>query len=43
MYSDFQGEGCNFFFEENEFFGRVATRELPVYKPQLNLHRIPLR
>jgi hypothetical protein len=26
MYSNFQGEGCNFFFEENEFFGRVATK-----------------
>ena len=23
---EFQREGCNFFFEENEFFGRVATR-----------------
>jgi len=28
MYSNFQGEGCNFFFEENEFFGRVATKGL---------------
>ncbi len=25
MYSNFQGEECNFFFEENEFFIRVAT------------------
>ncbi len=28
MYRNFQVEGCNFFFEENEFFGRVATRDL---------------
>ncbi len=27
MYSNFQGEGCNFFFEEIEFFDRVATRD----------------
>jgi len=27
MYTNFQGEGCNFFFEENEFFGRVATSD----------------
>jgi hypothetical protein len=29
MYSNFQGEGCNFFFEENEFFVRVATKDWP--------------
>jgi len=25
MYSYFQGEGCNFFFEEYQFLVRVAT------------------
>ena len=27
MYSNFQGEGCNIFFEENEFFGKDATKK----------------
>lgn len=26
MYSNFQEEGYNFFFEENEFFVRIATK-----------------
>ena len=28
--------GCNFFFEVNDFFGRVATSDLILYNPQLN-------
>jgi len=43
MYSDFQGEGCNFYFEENEFFGRVATKGTLSNSPILNLHKIPPR
>lgn len=31
MYDKFEGESCNFIFEENEFFGRVATRDLFLY------------
>jgi hypothetical protein len=27
MYCNLQGDGCNLFFKENEFFGRVATRD----------------
>jgi hypothetical protein len=37
MYSDFQGEGCNFLFEENAFFGRVATRDHFLISPPNNL------
>ena len=40
MYSDFQGEACNFFFEEYEFFVRVATKVTLSYNPLLNLHKI---
>jgi hypothetical protein len=43
MYSNFQEEGCNFYFEENEFFGRVATKYPLSYHPLLNLHKIPPR
>jgi hypothetical protein len=43
MYSNFQGEGCNFFFEEDEFFVRVATKDLLLYNPLLNLDKIPPR
>ena len=41
MYSNFWWEGCNFFFEENEFFVRVATKVPLLYNPLLNLHKIP--
>jgi hypothetical protein len=27
MYCNLQGDGCNLFLKENEFFGRVATRD----------------
>jgi hypothetical protein len=37
MYGNFQGEGCNFFFEENEFFGRVATRDQLPDSPPNNI------
>ena len=42
MYGNSQGDGCNFFFEEYEFFGRVATKDPLLYNPFLNLHKIPI-
>ena len=30
-YGFFEEKGCNFFFEDNEFFCRVATRDLLLY------------
>jgi hypothetical protein len=31
MYRKYEGEGCNFSFEDNEFFGRVATMDPLLY------------
>ena len=30
-----QEKGCNFFFEENEFFGRVATKPCNALKKRV--------
>jgi hypothetical protein len=39
MYYSFQREGCNFFSEENEFFGKYATMYLPHIKNLKNLSK----
>jgi hypothetical protein len=40
MYSNFQGEGCNFFFAEYQLFVRVATKYPLSYLLLLNLHNM---